>query len=1054
MWIVRLALSRPYTFIVMAILILLLGILTILRTPTDIFPEIKIPVISVIWSYSGLPPEEMAGRITSNFERAITTTVNDIEHIESQSLLGISVTKVYFHGGTNIDLALSQITAVSQTLLRSFPPGTTPPLILVYNATTVPVLQLILSSDTLTEQKMFDLGNNFIRTGLATVQGAALPYPYGGKVRQIQVDLHPQAMQAYGISALDVNAAVGAQNIILPAGTEKIGNYEYIIKLNASPLKVDELNDLPIRASDGSVLYIRDVAHVRDGFAPQTNIVRVDGKRAVMMSVQKTGKTSMLDIISRVKSLIPKIKESMPPELKLDVLGDESIFVKAAIRGVVQEGVLAAILTGIMILIFLGSWHSTAIITISIPLSMLCSIIALSAIGETINIMTLSGLALAVGILVDDATVAIENINWNLQQGKEVEKAILDGAHQIAIPALVSTLCICIVFIPMFFLEGVSYYLFVPFAEAVVFAMLASYVLSRTLVPTLSKYWLHKYDPQAAENSSSRFTRFHHKFEEKFDEFREKYRALLEKILVQRNAFISLFLAFLFLSSFLIFPWLGSDFFPSVDEGQMKLHIRAPAGTRVEETAKICNDIDTIIRQIIPKEDLDTIVDNIGLPNSGINLSYSNSAPVGPEDADIIISLKKDHKPTADYMRELRIKLVPEFPSVTFAFLAADIVSQILNFGLPSPINIQVTGFNLDANRKHAYMLLDKIKRVPGIVDARIKQAYNYPELKVNVDRSLARELGFTQNDIGSNLLITLSGSFQTSPTFWLDPKNGVSYSIVTQAPQYVMDSLQALRNIPITSLSNSSQSQILGALSTIERGATSVVESHYNVQPIVDIFASVQDRDLGSIAKDINKIIKETAKDVPKGSSVNAVGQMLTQQSSFRGLYLGLIFSIVLVYLLIVVNFQSWTDPFIIITALPAAITGIAWMLFLTHTTLSVPALTGAIMCMGVATANSILVISFARDHMSTGENAMTSAIEAGFARIRPVIMTASAMIIGMLPMSLGLGEGGEQNAPLGRAVIGGLMFATFATLFFVPSVFCAIHTRRENKSKEGKND
>ncbi len=1050
MWIVRLALSRPYTFIVMAILILLFGILTILRTPTDIFPEIKIPIVSVIWSYAGLPPEEMAGRITSSFERALTTTVNDIEHIESQALLGISVTKVYFHEGTNIDVALSQITAVSQTLLRSFPPGTTPPLILVYNAATVPVLQLVLSSNTLPEQRLFDLGNNFIRTGLATVQGAALPYPYGGKVRQIQVDLNPQAMQTYGVSAQDVNAAIGNQNIILPAGTEKIGSFEYIVKLNASPTTVEELNDLPIRTSSGAVLYVRDVAHVRDGFAPQTNIVRVDGSRAVMMSIQKTGKTSTLNIISRVKALIPKIKESMPPELKLSMLGDESIFVKAAIQGVVQEGVLAAILTGLMILLFLGSWQSTTIITISIPLSILSSIIALSALGETINIMTLSGLALAVGILVDDATVAIENINWNLQQGKEVEKAILDGANQIAIPALVSTLCICIVFAPMFFLTGVSYYLFVPFAEAVVFAMLASYFLSRTLIPTLAKYWLHKEQPNASQESSNRFVKFHHKFENKFENFRQKYRTLLEAILLKKEMFIIVFLGFLFVSSALIFPWLGSDFFPTVDAGQMKLHIRAPTGTRVEETAKYCDKIDARIRQIIPAKDLESIVDNIGLPNSGINLSYSNSAPVGPADADILISLKRGHKPTADYMRKLRATLPSEFPGVTFAFLTADIVGQILNFGLPSPINIQVVGFNTDANRKYANMILGKIKKIPGIVDARIKQAFNYPELHVNVDRSLAKELGYTYNDIGSNLLITLSGSFQTSPTFWLDPKINVSYPIVTQAPQYVMDSLQALRNVPITSLNASSQLQILGALATIERGVGPVVVSSYNVQPIIDIFASIQDKDLGSVTKEINKIISDTAKEVPKGSSVSTAGQMQTQKSAFRGLYFGLIFSIVLVYLLIVVNFQSWTDPFIIITALPAAIAGIAWMLFITQTTLSVPALTGAIMCMGVATANSILVISFARDHMAKGNNALSAAVEAGVTRIRPVLMTASAMIIGMLPMSLGLGDGGEQNAPLGRAVIGGLLFATVATLLFVPSVFCLIHGRRENKLRE----
>lgn len=1047
MWIVRLALSRPYTFIVMAMLILLMGILTILRTPTDIFPEINIPVVSVIWSYTGLPPDEMAGRITSNFERAITTTVNDIEHIESQSLLGISVTKVFFHEGTNIDVALSQITAVSQTLLRNFPPGTTPPLILVYNASTVPVLQLVLSSDTLPEQKLFDLGNNFIRTGLATVQGAALPYPYGGKIRQIQVDLNSQALQTYGVSAQDVNAAIGAQNLILPAGTEKIGDFEYIVKLNGSPKTVEELNDLPIRLANGSVLYVRDVAHVRDGFAPQTNIVRVNGMRAIMMSVQKTGKTSMLNIINRVKALIPQIKDTMPADLKLALIGDESIFVKAAIQGVVQEGILAALLTGLMILLFLGSWSSTSIITISIPLSILSSIILLSAVGETMNIMTLSGLALSVGILVDDATVAIENINWNLEQGKEVEQAILDGASQIAIPALVSTLCICIVFVPMFFLTGVSYYLFVPFAEAVVFAMLASYLLSRTLVPTLAKYWLHKHEPNTPEKKTGRFSSIHRAFEKNFENFRQKYRAILEAILHKKGFFIISFLVFILLSCILLFPWIGSDFFPTIDQGKMKLHIRAPTGTRVEETASYCEKIDNLIRQVIPSDELESIVDNIGLPNSGINLSYSNSAPVGPADADILITLKEKHQPSADYMRALRNILPEHFPEVSFAFLTADVVGQILNFGLPSPINIQVAGFKLAENRQYAQMILDKIKSIPGIVDARIKQAYNYPQLNINVDRSLAKELGYTQYDIGSNLLISLSGSFQTSPTFWLDPKLGVSYPIVTQTPQYAMDSLQTLRNIPITSLNSTSQLQILGALATIERGFGPVLESHYNVQPIIDIFASVQDRDLGSVAKQIKKVLAQTAKEVPKGSIVNVAGQIKTQESSFKGLYFGLIFSIILVYLLIVVNFQSWTDPFIIITALPAAIAGITWMLFLTHTTLSVPALTGAIMCMGVATANSILIISFARDHMAAGYDATASAIEAGITRIRPVLMTASAMIIGMLPMALGLGEGGEQNAPLGRAVIGGLLFATVATLFFVPAVFCFIHSRRQHK-------
>jgi CzcA family heavy metal efflux pump len=1051
MWIVRLALSRPYTFIVLAILLLLLGPLAIIRTPTDIFPSINIPVVSVVWSYTGLPPDEMGERIVGYFERALTTTVNDIEHIESESLLGVGVIKIFFQPSVKIDMALSQVTAISQTMLKNFPQGTTPPLVLSYNASTVPVLQLVLSSVKLSEQDLNDLGNNFLRTQLAVVQGAALPYPYGGKVRQIQVDLDQQAMQTYGISPADVNTAIGNQNLILPAGTEKIGNFEYYIKLNSSPDVVTELNDMPIKTLNGGVLYIRDVAHVRDGFAPQTNIVRIDGKRAVLMTVQKTGNASTLDIIGQVKKLIPKIKESMPPSLNLGMIGDQSIFVKAAIKGVVSEGVLAAILTGLMILLFLGSWRSTLIIVISIPLSVLASLITLSALGETINIMTLGGLALSVGILVDDATVAIENINWNLEQGKDVKEAILDGAQQIAIPALVSTLCICIVFLPMFFLSGVAHYLFVPLAEAVIFAMLASYFLSRTLVPTLAMYWLHKHDPEEearSRESSNFFARIQHEFSYHFDTFHQRYHSLLEKALNNSKVFIGIFLAFLLISLVFLLPWIGEDFFPTVDAGQIKLHLRAPSGTRVEETAKIADHVDSIIHEVIP-DDVDSIVDNIGLPISGINLSYSNSATLGPMDADILVSLKEGHKPTADYVRKLRDKLNQAMPGVTFAFLPADMVGQILNFGLPSPINIQVMGFNQTNNRKYAEMLLDKVKHIPGIVDARLRQSYSYPELYVAIDRSLSRELGFSQLDVASNLLISLSGSFQQSPTFWLSPQ-GVSYPIVTQTPQYDLDSLEALKNIPITKVGV--PTQILGALATIERRGVAAVESHYNVQPVIDIFATVQDRDLGGVGKDINKLIAKTKKDLPKGSSVIARGQMQTQRDSFNGLFAGLAFAIILVYLLIVVNFQSWTDPFIIITALPAAITGIVWMLFLTDTSLSVPALTGAIMCMGVASANSILMVSFAREGMAAGKTPTLAALDAGFNRLRPVLMTALAMIIGMIPMSLGLGEGGEQNAPLGRAVIGGLLFATVATLFFVPSVFSIIHERRAVKNSSDK--
>ncbi len=1051
MWIVKIALTRPYTFIVLALLLLIMGPLTIMRTPIDIFPNIGIPVVSIVWSYSGLPPDEMGNRITANFERALTVTVTDIEHIESQSLQGVSVIKVYFQPVVNINIALSQVTAIAQTMLRQLPPGTTPPLILSYNASTVPVIQLALSSTKYSEQELFDFGNNIIRTQLATIQGAALPYPYGGKSPQIQVDLNQKAMQAHGISAQDVSNAIGAQNLILPAGTEKIGEYEYTVKLNASPTVVDELNNLPVKADGDTTLYIKDVAHVRDGFAPQTNIVHMDNHRAMLMSILKTGNSSTLDIIDRIKNLIPHLRDMIPPEITLQAISDQSIFVRGAIDGVIREGIIAAVLTGLMILLFLGSWRSTLIITLSIPLSVLASIILLSALGQTINIMTLGGLALAVGILVDDATVAIENINWHLEQGKEVQEAILDGAQQIAIPALVSTLCICIVFVPMFFLTGVSRFLFIPLAEAVVFAMLASYVLSRTLVPTLAMYWLKAHDtPHDHEVQHMRkniFARLQASFEHKFEKLREFYHQKLALTLEHRGLFISCFLGFIVASLLILAPWLGSDFFPGVDGGEIKLHIHAHTGLRVEETAKLCEEIDNQIRKVIPEKELARVVDNVGLPISGTNLSYSNSAPIGSSDADILISLSPDHHPTPDYVRQLRQTLPKAMPGVTFSFLPADIVSQILNFGLPSPIDVQVIGLNDDANKKYADMLYDKIRHVSGIADARIQQVSDNPELHVTLDRTRAQELGLTALDVASDMLISLSGSFQTAPTFWLNPKNGVSYSIVTQTPQHDLDSIDALRNIPITGHANAAP-QLLGAVSDVSRGAGPAVVSHYNVQPVIDIFAAVEDRDLGAVGRDIDKIISDTEKDVPKGSRVRARGQMQTREASFSGLYSGLVFAILLVYLLIVINFQSWTDPFIIITALPAAIAGIVWMLFLSHTTLSVPALTGAIMCMGVATANSILIVSFARERMSHGDDAITASLEAGYTRLRPVIMTALAMIIGMIPMALGLGDGGEQNAPLGRAVIGGLAFATISTLFFVPAVFCLIHERRRLKN------
>jgi multidrug efflux pump subunit AcrB len=1025
------------------LLILIFGVLTIVKTPKDIFPQIRIPVISIVFTYSGLAPDDIANRIAAPFERIFSTVVNDISHVESQSVIGMTVIKVFFQPKANIEMAMSQITAVAQTLMRNLPPGTTPPLIITYNASTVPVLQVALSSSKMPEQDIFDFANSFMRTQLVSVQGASLPYPYGGKMRQIQIDLNQPALTALGLSAQDVSNALNNQNLILPAGTEKIGLFEYNVKLNASPKELEPLNDLPIKVVNGSTIMIRDVAHVRDGFAPQTNIVHVNGVRAVLMSIQKTGNASSLDIIKRVKKIIPAIKDNIPPGLNLDIMGDQSIFIIAAIDSVIHEGVLAAILTGLMILLFLGSWRSTLIITISIPLSILCSLIMLSALGETINIMTLGGLALAVGILVDDATVAIENINWHLEQGKPVEQAILDGAQQIAIPALVSTLCICIVFVPMFTLQGISYYLFVPLAEAVVFAMLASYMLSRTVIPTLAKYLLqeHRHKP----TGDSFYHRFQAAFEHGFETLRQRYKDLLTQCLHQRKRFVITFLGFVVVSLLVLGPWIGSDFFPSVDAGQIKLHMRAHTGMRVEETARMCSNVDSYIRSIIPKDEVVSILDNIGLPISGINLSYSNSAPIGPGDADILITLSHDHHSTFDYIKKLRAALPKAFPNISFSFLPADMVSQILNFGLPAPIDIQIMGFNPGPNHIYINKLFEQIRHVPGIVDSHVQQALDNPEFHLSINRFRAQELGLTTRDVANNMLIGLSGSFQTAPAFWLNP-NGVTYSIVTQIPQYNLTSLPLLENIPISG-SSSATPQILGGVVNIERGAGPGVVSHYDVKTVFDIFASVQGRDLGSVAADINKILAKNAKDIPKGATVVTRGQVMTMLSSFSGLFTGLIFAIVLVYLLIVINFQSWTDPFIIITALPGAIAGIAWMLFLSHTTLSVPALIGSIMCMGVATANSILIVSFARERMSHGDSAFCAALNSGFTRLRPVMMTALAMIIGMIPMALGLGEGGEQNAPLGRAVIGGLLFATVATLFFVPAVFCLIHGRDQDQ-------
>jgi multidrug efflux pump subunit AcrB len=1031
MWIVQIALRRPYTFVVLGLLILGIGPLTISRTPTDIFPNIDIPVVTAIWTYGGLSAQDMADRIVSNYERTLSTSVNDIEHVESQSLRGISIVKVFMQPGAKVDLAVAQITAVSQAVLRQAPQGTVPPFILQYNASSVPVIQFALSGTGLSEQQLFDLGVNFLRPQLAAVPGAQLPYPYGGKQPQVQVDLDQVALQAKGLSPNDVVNAIAQQNLILPAGTSKIGSTEYDVDLNASPTRIDELNDLPIKVVGTTPIYIRDVAHVRNGYPPQTNIARVDGQRAVLMIIQKVGNASTLDIISKVKAAVAQALPGLPPSLTVKPLADQSLFVRASIQGVLREAVIAAALTALMILLFLSSWRSTLIIVVSIPLSILTSIIVLSALGETINIMTLGGLALAVGILVDDATVEIENINRNLALGKEPERAILDGAQQIAIPAFVSTICICIVFVPMFFLAGVGRYLFVPMAEAVVFAMLASYFLSRTLVPTMAKYLLRGHDHDESNPGW---------FDRGFARVHERYRRFLTAVITRRAAFTLVFLAAC-AGSLLLVRWVGEDFFPAVDGGQFKLHLRAPTGTRIEETAALCDRVEAMIREVVPSHEVASVIDNVGLPYSGINLSYTNSAPIGSSDADVLVTLSDGHQPTEGYVRDLRLRLVKEFPGVLFSFIPADIVTQILNFGLPAPIDVQVVGRNLEANRRFATALSVKLAQVPGMVDVRVHQAFNQPLLHLDVDRTRAAQTGYTQRDVANNLLISLSGSAQTAPTYWLNPATGVSYTIATQTPQYRVDSLEDIGNIPLTT--PGAQPQLLEALASVERQQHMAVISHYNVQPVIDVFGAVQGRDLGSVAREMQPILDAANKNLPRGSQVIVRGQIETMTSSFSGLVAGLALAVMLVYLLIVVNFQSWLDPFIIISALPAALAGIVWMLFVTHTTFNVPSLTGAIMCIGVATANSILVVSFAKDEMARGRSAVDAAVDAGFTRFRPVLMTAAAMIIGMVPMALGLGEGGEQNAPLGRAVIGGLLFATVATLAFVPAVFAIFHGR-----------
>ena len=1045
MWIVRIALQRPYTFIVGALLVVIFGVLSLVRTPTDIFPEIDIPVVSVIWQYAGLPPEEMERRITTVSERAVTTTVNDVEHIESQSVPGITVIKVFFHPGAKIESAVAQLSAISQTVIRTMPPGAQPPFILRFNASNVPVLQAALSSATLSEQELFDLGTNGIRTRLATVQGASVPQPYGGRQRLINVDLDPQQMQARGISPMDVSNAINAQNLVLPSGTAKLGDREYSVRMNGSPEVVSALNDLPIRVVNGALVRIRDVAYVRDGYAVQTNIVRRDGKRGALITVLKAGGASTIDVVERVKAALPPILATLPATLQVELLADQSLFVKAALNGVLHEALIAACLTAAMILLFLGSWRSTLIVALSIPLSILCSITALSALGQTMNVMTLGGLALAVGVLVDDATVGIENIHRHLGQGKAIHDAILDGAQHIAVPTLVSTLAICIVFVPVFFLSGAAGSLFKPLAMAVVFAMLASYVISRTLVPTLVRYAL-EYEARHHGAAPGAIERTHRRFDAAFERMRARYREVLTRALTRRGRVVGWFAAGT-LASCLLIPFLGQNFFPSVDAGQVRLHLRAPAGTRVEETERLVAAVERTIREVIPPSELKMILDNVGMTSAGgSNLAMSDNPTIGATDADILISLADDRVGRVDdYRRALRRRLRVEYPQVTFFFQAADIVGQILNFGLPAPIDVQVVGSNKTANHAIARQIESRVRRIPGAVDVHVHQVVNAPELFFTVDRERATALSLTERDIASNLLVSLASSGQTAPNFWLNPQNGVQYQVSVQTPQHRMGTLAAITSTPILPASGIGPTQQLDNVARMTRRAGLAVVNHYNVQPVFDVFANVQDRDLGGVARDVDRVLDAIRPTLPRGSTLVMRGQVASMRESFLGLALGLAFAVVLVYLLMVVNFQSWLDPLIIITALPGALAGIVWMLYVTQTPLSVPSLMGAIMSIGVATANSILIVAFANERRRDGLSARDAALDAGYTRLRPVLMTATAMIIGMIPMALGLGEGGEQNAPLGRAVIGGLALATLATLFVVPIVYAALRGRAE---------
>ena len=1040
MWIVRLALNRPYTFVVLAILILIAAPVLILRTPTDIFPNINIPVVSVAWQYTGLSPEEVEGRITGPYERSLTTLVDNIEHIESISLNGETIVKIYLQPGASLDTANAQVSAGAEEMLKQLPPGILPPQIINFSASSVPILQLGLSGKGLNEQQLNDYGMNIIRPQLVTVPGAVVPSVYGGRQRSIMVNLDPKKLQAEGLSPEEVLTALGHQNIVEPGGTAKIGPFEYDVRFNSTPATIAGLGDLPIKEANGATVYLKDVATIADGSIPQTNIVRQNGHRGVLLSVLKSGSASTLSVVKGVLSRLPLVEATVPKELKITPIGDQSIFVRSSIDGVIREGVIAATLTGLMILLFLGSWRSTLIIAVSIPLSILSSIIVLSLIGETINIMTLGGLALAVGILVDDATVTIENIERYLEEGHELNQSILEGAAQIAVPALVSTLSICIVFLPMFFLSGVTRYLFVPLAESVIFAMIASYILSRTLVPTMAMYLLKAKDHHAAP-SQNPFARFQRGFERGFESVRSSYETVLTRLVNARKLFIPLF-ALGCTVLLLLIPVLGQNFFPNTDNGSFILHVRAQTGTRIEETARLCDQIEDSIRSTIPQNQMDNVLDNIGLPYSPMNTQHATSGLFGAADADIMVSLKQDHSPTEDYVRTLRQRLPREFPGVTFYFLPADIVTQILNFGLPAPIDIQIEGNDEVNNRTVAATMIRQLRQVPGLVDLRLEQPDNSPVLNVKVDRTKALQGGYTQSDVGGSALNILSGSAQLTPQYFLNSSNHILYSIIAETPQYQIQSLADLDNIPIA-LPTAKMPEILADVATISRSTEPPIITHFNTRRTLDVYANVQDRDLGGVARDVTRIVDHDRPLLTRGNFVHIRGQVETMQTSYISLLYGLVFSILLVYLLIVVNFQSWLDPFIIITALPAAIAGIVVFLFLTHTTLSVPALMGSIMCMGVATANSILVVSFAKDRLAATGDALRAAVEAGTTRFRPVCMTALAMIIGMVPMALGLGDGGQQNAPLGRAVIGGLSLATVATLIFVPAVFALLHGR-----------